>query len=252
MSLDLAFVDWARTFDLSRRPAGIADFCDGSLFNELLAEIDPQWFKSRTPTDLGDNWVLKFNGLKKTYKLVTSYYEEVLGQTHIQVIAVPNLTAIARDDDTEEVLKFAQLIVTMAVQCEHNQKHIERIQELQPESQHALMLAIEQIMQKLSEAAANDAMALERPGSSAAVLADEKVLLESENTSLHDQLRALKAKYDDLAAEKRELQFGLKEMQQQQQISASSSSSGKDSSSPLAPSTADFILRSQIDNLKAE
>ncbi|KAJ3020272.1 UNVERIFIED_CONTAM: Protein Hook 1 [Siphonaria sp. JEL0065] len=246
MSLDLAFVDWARTFPLSHRPSGIASFCDGGLFSEILAEIDPAWFKARTGAELGDNWVLKFNGLKKTYKLVTSYYDEVLGQTHVSTaLAVPNLTAIARDDDTEEVLKFAQLVVTLAVQCENNQKHIERIQSLAPESQHALMLAIEQIMSRLQEAAAfAEANDLDRPGSSAAILADEKVILEAENSSLHEQLRNLKAKYEELQAEKRELQFGMKEMQQ---------ASGQEGAGATAgPASADFVLRSQIDILKAE
>ncbi|KAJ3290095.1 hypothetical protein HDU79_003511 [Rhizoclosmatium sp. JEL0117] len=240
MSLDLAFVDWARTFPLSRTASGIADFCDGTLFNEILGEIDGPWFKGRAGPDAGDNWVLRFNGLKKTHKLVTTFYDEVLGLRGVHALPIPNLTAIARDADTEEVLKFAQLVVVLAVQCEHNQIHIERIQSLPPESQHALMLAIEQIMTRLQEAAADEATHMERPGSSAAVLADEKVVLEAENKKLHDQLIALKAKYDEVLSEKREM-FGLAEAK---------AKAGSDSAGPVA--SADFILRSQIDNLKAE
>ncbi|KAI9332997.1 HOOK protein-domain-containing protein, partial [Obelidium mucronatum] len=251
------------TFRLSYPPSGIAAFCDGTLFNEILAEIDPAWFKPRAAADGGDNWVLKFNGLKKTHKLVTAYYDEVLGQRHAATaLPAPNLTAIARDDDTGEVLKFAQLVVALAVQCENNQPHIARIQALAPEAQHALMLAIEQvfgvsflsafdltfhpqIMASLQEAnALADANDLGRPGSSAAILADEKVVLEAENSALHEQLRTLKAKYEEVQAEKRELQFGMKEMQ---------TVSGQDGANATAgPASADFVLRSQIDILKAE
>ncbi|KAI8619638.1 HOOK protein-domain-containing protein [Chytriomyces sp. MP71] len=240
--MDSAFLEWASTFDLSRPPVSLIDFCDGSFINEILAEIDSIWFKRLRPVDAGDNWVLKFNGLKKTYKLITSYYEEVLNQPHVSAALVgdafvPNLTAIARDSDTDEVLKLARLIVCLAVQCDNNQAHIERIQGLKPESQHALMLAIEQVMTRLTEASAAglDTDRPERPGTSM-LTNDEKIALEAENATLNDQLRLLKKKYEDVMVEKNQL-F---------ELSKEAHSLGGDTSK------LDFVLRSQNDTLKAE
>ncbi|KAJ3355007.1 hypothetical protein HDU83_004178 [Entophlyctis luteolus] len=245
MSLDLAFVDWARTFDLSRAPSGINDFCDGALFNELLTEIDPVWFKRSRNLETGDNWVLRFNGLKKTYKLITSYYEEVLGQPYVRTLNAPNLTAIARDDDSAEALVLATLIIALAVQCENNQTFISRIQTLGQEQQHALMLAIEQTITQLNEAAANAEFAqdLNRPGSSAAILSDEKALLETQNSALNEQLQGLKAKYDELMSEKLELKSRLNSVTTNDFVEQNSITVEK---------TADFVLKSQIENLKVE
>ncbi|KAJ3244516.1 hypothetical protein HDU78_010823 [Chytriomyces hyalinus] len=243
--MDAAFLEWALTFRLSHSPSGLGDFCDGGLINEILAEIDGQWFKRLRTVDAGDNWVLKFNGLKKTYKLVTSYYEEVLNQPHAITafsgdLFVPNLTAIARDNDTDELLKLGRLIVALAVQSDNNQAYIEKIQGLKPESQHALMLAIEQVMARLAEATNNaslmdDQSRPERPGTSM-LAPEEKLALEAENFSLNEQLRTLKQKYDSVVSEKKELL----------DIQSKDSSSGGDTNKM------DFVLRTQINHLKAE
>ncbi|KAJ3104069.1 hypothetical protein HK100_004106, partial [Physocladia obscura] len=258
---DESWINRARTYELSRTPNGISDFCDGVLMNEILTEIDPLWFKKGrgVALDTGDNWVLRFNALKKTYKLMTTYYEEVLAQPYVRLLPAPNLTAIARDNDSLETLSLSVLVITLAVQSENNQQHIARIQHLAPEQQHALMLAIEQIMTQLSQAAANaDALdaAANRPGSSAAVLSDEKALLESENASLLEQLRAMRSKYENTLADKRDLQLRLQAATSARNDSSSSSESdsvsAKNPASVGASTTADFILKSQIDNLKAE
>ncbi|KAJ3115763.1 hypothetical protein HK100_001253 [Physocladia obscura] len=191
---------------------------------------------------------------------MTTYYEEVLAQPFVRLLPAPNLTAIARDNDSLEAVSLAVLVITLAVQCENNQQHIAHIQRLAPEQQHALMLAIEQVMTQLSQAAANadalDATA-NRPGSSAAVLSDEKALLESENASLLEQLRVLRSKYENSLADKRDLQLRLQAATSAGNDSSSTSSesdsvSAKNLVSVGASTTADFILKSQIDNLKAE
>ncbi|KAJ3333713.1 hypothetical protein HDU76_004859 [Blyttiomyces sp. JEL0837] len=232
-----AIVSWVNTCAISRHCDTIEDLSDGTIFYEILAEIDPQWFKLVRSIDTGDNWVLKFNNLKKLYKLLTGYYEEVLGQ-NTSALDVPNLTSIARDSESSEILKLAQLIVALAVQCEHNQKYIAKIQSLEELSQHALMLAIEQVMERLSMTGGKTIS----PGAgspASAVLNEEKALLETENSALREKLRLLQSKYDDLASEKRDLQTGLRDMEQS---ISELSGAGK----------VDFMLRTEIDNLKAD
>ena len=108
---------------------------------------------------MGDNWVLKFNNLKKLYKLIQRFYEEVLeASTHN--LESPNLNAIAKDGDVGELLKLCRLVVALAVQCENNQIYIEKIQGLSQRSQHALMLSIEQVMKGLGSAEGSPSMYL--------------------------------------------------------------------------------------------
>jgi len=96
--------------------------------------------------DLSDNWVLKFNNLKKLNKLVTRYYEEVLGQQEFSdKIPSINLTAIAKDADVDEILKLCQLVIVIAVLNDNNSIYIEKMQSLSQSSQHALMVCIEQV-----------------------------------------------------------------------------------------------------------
>lgn len=56
-----------------------------------------------------------------------------------------NLNSIAKDDDIRETIKLCQLIICIAVQCHKNQIYIGKIQSLSQQSQHALMLSIEEV-----------------------------------------------------------------------------------------------------------
>ncbi|KAJ3195407.1 hypothetical protein HK101_000313 [Irineochytrium annulatum] len=237
-----AVVNWVNTFgSLSRHCDVIQDCADGGIFYEILSEIDGQWFKLVRSIDTGDNWVLKFNNLKKLYKLLTGFYEEVLGQ-NTAALDVPNLTAIARDSDVAEILKLAQLIIALAVQCEQNQRYIVMIQGLDAGSQHALMLAIEQVMSKLAAGgtkSSNDIFYPDTPTALSPVARKDAEELEAANDLLRKQLSQLQFKYDELVSEKKDLQSGLLDMEHSiSQLSGA----GK----------VDFILRTEIDNLKVE
>ncbi|KAG0096566.1 hypothetical protein BGZ93_004327 [Podila epicladia] len=148
--LSNAFEEWVNTFEgISRQCQHISDLSDGIVLFEVAADIDPKWFKLIRSAEMGDNWVLKYNNLKKLHKLVTRYIEEKLGQT-LSELDPPNLNAIAKTGDTIEVLKLCELVIAIAVQCERNQHYIHKIQSLPHTSQHALMLSLEQIMAALN------------------------------------------------------------------------------------------------------
>lgn len=93
---------------------------------------------------MGDNWVHKYNNLKKLHKLVTRYLEEKQGQS-LSKLDPPNLNMIAKDGDSLEVLKLCELVIAVAVQCDRNQHYIQKIQTLPEISQHALMISLEQV-----------------------------------------------------------------------------------------------------------
>ncbi|KAI8909710.1 hypothetical protein EDD86DRAFT_181974, partial [Gorgonomyces haynaldii] len=122
----------------------LLDFAEGSLLGEVLFKVDPVWFKKNRPQSMADNWIVKFNNLKRIYKLVEHYFEEILGL--VLKDEQPNLTFICRDDNEEELLMFVNMIICIAVQCESNHMFIEKTQTLSEEDQQRLMEMIEQTM----------------------------------------------------------------------------------------------------------
>ncbi|KAK5807939.1 hypothetical protein F5H01DRAFT_255878, partial [Linnemannia elongata] len=133
------------TFENISRPCRhISDLSDGIILFEVAADIDPKWFKLIRSADMGDNWVHKYNNLKKLHKLVTRYLEEKQGQS-LSKLDPPNLNMIAKDGDSLEVLKLCELVIAVAVQCDRNQHYIQKIQTLPEISQHALMISLEQV-----------------------------------------------------------------------------------------------------------
>ncbi|KAI9491198.1 hypothetical protein BDB00DRAFT_914508, partial [Zychaea mexicana] len=133
---------------ISHRCTHITDLSDGIILFEVLADIDPKWFKLIRSADVGDNWVLKINNLKKLHKLVSRYFEEVLDRDSENLPSV-NLNAIAKDADIKETIKLCQLVICIAVMCNKNQIYIAKIQDLSQTAQHALMLSIEDVIKTI-------------------------------------------------------------------------------------------------------
>jgi protein HOOK3 len=93
---------------------------------------------------VGDNWVLKINNLKKLYKLVSRYYEEVLDMSFTNLPEV-NLNAIAKDSDPRGIIQLCKYILTIAVMCSDNLKYIQNIQLLSEGSQNHIKKFIEEV-----------------------------------------------------------------------------------------------------------
>lgn len=106
---------------------------------------DPKWFKQISRSESAGNWVVRFNNQKKLHKLITRYFEDVVGQDP-ELLPAVNLTAIAKDADLHELLLMCQLVIAIAVQSDNNKTYIEMIQSLTQKSQHALMVSIEEVM----------------------------------------------------------------------------------------------------------
>jgi protein HOOK3 len=69
-----------------------------------------------------DNWVLKFNNLKRLFKLLTQFCEDELGLRHVSThLEQPDLNAMAKVSSPAETLKFVRIILLAAVQCKKNQ-----------------------------------------------------------------------------------------------------------------------------------
>ncbi|KAI9595395.1 HOOK protein-domain-containing protein [Syncephalis fuscata] len=212
-NIAIGFVEWVieskldvNTFDNLPQPVNHAfDLVDGIVLHDILLDIDPKWFKTSKPTEINGNWVLTFNNLKKIYKVLTRYYEEILGFPAgfpAGALAVPNLNAIAKENDLVELVKLFQLIIAMAVQCGRNQVYIEKIQSLSQESQHALMVTIEEVMSSLaSENADAESDLLFSPTVSRTDAASTFDITESD-----EQVYRIQMEYNQILAQKRELE----------------------------------------------
>ncbi|KAJ2819179.1 hypothetical protein FBU31_005623, partial [Coemansia sp. 'formosensis'] len=203
---------------------------------------------------IGDNWVLKMNNLKKLYKLVTRYYEEVLGYPTSN-LAEPNLAAIAKNEEADELLKLCHLILTLAVQCERNQVYIGKIMSLGEEDQRSLMVSIESVLAQLGsaepdgEADGNDIDMDDESRSNdgtdpvARLQAElmksyaEKDELEKSAHELSVEHRQVQNKYEELLVLNEELKMRMDDLEKSM---ARADKSGR----------ADFLLRAEIENLK--
>ncbi|ORY99986.1 hypothetical protein BCR43DRAFT_434696 [Syncephalastrum racemosum] len=142
-----AFIEWINSFDHISHPCkSIGDLYDGIVLFEVLADIDPKWFKLIRSADVGDNWVLRVNNLKKLHRLVSLFYKEKLNRDPSTLPSV-NLNLIAKEADIDETISLCQLVLGIAMQCDlpQRQTYIEKIQSLSQPCMQVLMQKIEEV-----------------------------------------------------------------------------------------------------------
>lgn len=94
--------------------------------------------------------MLKNANLKKLYKIISRYFEDMLGQDFSRLPEV-DIAAIAKDADEREILMLCKLVLYISVHCAGCAKYIHVIQtQLLPQHQTYLMDAIEQVMRPLN------------------------------------------------------------------------------------------------------
>lgn len=243
-----AFFAFFATFDLGRPVSTATDLSDGAALFAVLALVDANYFcqPARASSQSSDNWVLRFSALKRLYRLLTQYFEDVL-QKPTSSLDVPNLQAAAKDSDVAALLIMCRMTLAVAVQCEKNREIIEHIQRLDEDAQHHLMKAIEQVMVKISTSPDDSS------GSAASMTEDDhyyriqsersQILAEKENTekvyaALLEEHRTLQTNFDDVVSEKEDTLSRLREAQHDVENRHNDK--------------ADAHMRAEIDRLRAE
>jgi len=195
-TLESSILNWINTFELKNPVHTIEELYDGVVFNEILNDINPAWFKLQpNEGENSENWVVIFNRLKKIYSLVSGYYAEELSQSIIEIES-PNFNSISKNKDSKEIIKFAQLILVLAVQSEKNKEYISKITSLNQANQQWIMISIEEIMDKLSK------------------VNDSNETFNEPNQS-EVTIRLLKAERDELYEKKKELANKLESVQRE-------------------------------------
>ncbi|KAG8932676.1 hypothetical protein FRC02_000779 [Tulasnella sp. 418] len=244
-----AFLAWITAFELSRPVSSLADLSDGAALFDILSVVDAEYFRApvRPSAQPSENWVLRFNSLKRLYRLMTQYFAEVLNQPDASSLDVPDLQSIAKDHTTSEILRLCRLTIAIAVQSQKAPDVVKKIQDLKESDQAALMRAIEQVMLKLGsgsssshrpEASMTDDDHFYHIQSERSKIFTEKETLEKVYQSLLEEHRTLQTSFDDLTLEKDDLSSQLRDMRRQ--------------ADDRRNDRADAYMKAEIDRLKTE
>ncbi|CAO3636083.1 unnamed protein product [Cunninghamella echinulata] len=237
----------------------VVELADGVVLSDILNDVDGKWFKqipNQTDTDL--SFVHRLNNQKIIYKLITRYFEDVLGQDP-EYLPPVDLNAIAKEADPHQLLIMCQLVIAIAVQSDNNHMYIEMIQSLSQLSQQALMVSIEEVMNYFNTEENNHRASQlsmtsgttttksiytdsDLPFKSQAEL--EKILMEKKhfemaNAQLLIDYEELHEQFEDLLDEKEDLKHRLNDMDT---AIAHANDTGK----------ADSVMRAELDHVKQD
>ncbi|KAJ3598916.1 hypothetical protein NHX12_032879 [Muraenolepis orangiensis] len=142
---------WLQTFNTPSSCNTLTELTNGEAMSQALHHIDSVWFSNswlgRIKPDVGDNWRLKMNNLKKILQMMVDYYGEVLGE-QMSDFPLPDVALVAEHTDPLNVGRLLQLILGCAVKCERKQEYIQIIMTLEESVQHVVMTAIQELMSR--------------------------------------------------------------------------------------------------------
>uniref|UniRef100_A0A673ZAQ1 Hook microtubule-tethering protein 1 n=1 Tax=Salmo trutta TaxID=8032 RepID=A0A673ZAQ1_SALTR len=132
-----------QTFNTAAPCTTVEELTTGAAISQALHQIDPAWFSEswlgRIKEDVGNNWRLKMNNLKKILQMMVDYYNE------IQEFPLPDLVKVAQHSDPVELGRLLQFTLGCAVKCERKQEYIQVIMTLEESVQHVVMTALQEV-----------------------------------------------------------------------------------------------------------
>ncbi|KAL1790173.1 Daple isoform X1 [Sigmodon hispidus] len=150
--LQSPLVTWVKTFG----PFGSGhqdnltlymDLVDGIFLNQIMLQIDPRPNNQRINKHVNNDVNLRIQNLSILVRNIKTYYQEVLQQ--LIVMNLPNVLMIGKDPlsgkSMEEIKKVLLLVLGCAVQCERKEEFIERIKQLDIETQAGIVAHIQEV-----------------------------------------------------------------------------------------------------------
>ncbi|XP_069853834.1 protein Daple isoform X4 [Dipodomys merriami] len=150
--LQSPLVTWVKTFG----PFGSGnqdnltmymDLVDGIFLNQIMLQIDPRPSNQRINKHVNNDVNLRIQNLTILVRNIKTYYQEVLQQ--LIVMNLPNVLMIGKDPlsgkSMEEIKKVLLLVLGCAVQCERKEEFIERIKQLDIETQAGIVAHIQEV-----------------------------------------------------------------------------------------------------------
>ncbi|XP_069639723.1 protein Daple isoform X4 [Haliaeetus albicilla] len=150
--LQSPLVTWVKTFGALGSGDGdnlgvYMDLVDGVVLNKIMLQIDPRPTNQRVNKHVNNDTYLRVQNLTILVRNIKTYYQEVLQQ--LIVMNLPNVLMIGKDPlsgkSMDEIKKLLLLILGCAVQCERKEEFIERIKQLDIETQAAIVSHIQEV-----------------------------------------------------------------------------------------------------------
>ncbi|XP_041327817.1 protein Daple isoform X3 [Pyrgilauda ruficollis] len=150
--LQSPLVTWVKTFgDLGsgdQDNLGVyMDLVDGVVLNKIMLQIDPRPTNQRVNKHVNNDTYLRVQNLTILIRSIKTYYQEVLQQ--LIVMNLPNVLMIGKDPlsgkSMDEIKKLLLLVLGCAVQCERKEEFIDRIKQLDIETQAAIVSHIQEV-----------------------------------------------------------------------------------------------------------
>ncbi|XP_074091599.1 protein Daple isoform X5 [Macrotis lagotis] len=152
--LQSPLVTWVKTFG----PFGsenednltmYMDLVDGIFLNKIMLQIDPRPTNHRINKHVNNDVNLRIQNLTILVRSIKTYYQEVLQQ--LIVMNLPNVLMIGKDPlsgkSMDEIKKVLLLVLGCAVQCERKEEFIEKIKQLDIETQAGIVAHIQEVTQ---------------------------------------------------------------------------------------------------------
>ncbi|XP_051476930.1 protein Daple [Apus apus] len=150
--LQSPLVTWVKTFGAlgsgDEDHLGIyMELVDGVVLNKIMLQIDPRPTNQRVNKHVNNDTYLRVQNLTILVRNIKTYYQEVLQQ--LIVMNLPNVLMIGKDPlsgkSMDEIKKLLLLVLGCAVQCERKEEFIERIKQLDIETQAAIVSHIQEV-----------------------------------------------------------------------------------------------------------
>lgn len=150
--LDSPLVTWVKTFgpcgtENENKLSMFMDLVDGVFLNKIMLQIDPRPSNQRINKHVNSDVNLRIQNLTILVRHIKNYYQEVLQQ--LIVMSLPNVLLIGKDPLTgksmEELKKILLLMLGCAVQCDRKEEYIERIKQLDIETQAGIVGHIQEV-----------------------------------------------------------------------------------------------------------
>ncbi|XP_054571430.1 protein Daple [Eptesicus fuscus] len=123
------------------------DLADGVFLNQVMLQIDPRPTNQRINQHVNNDVNLRIQNLTVLVRNIKTYYQEVLQQ--LIVMNLPNVLMIGKDPlsgkSMEEIKKVLLLVLGCAVQCERKEEFIDRIKQLDIETQAGIVAHIQEV-----------------------------------------------------------------------------------------------------------
>ncbi|XP_066463651.1 protein Daple isoform X2 [Eleutherodactylus coqui] len=148
--LESPLVTWVKTVGPCGNDSKLAiymDLADGVFLNKIMLQIDPRPSNQRINKHVNNDINLRIQNLTILVRHIKTYYQEVLQQ--LIVMTLPNVLLISKDPLTgrsmEEMKKILLLMLGCAVQCDRKEEYIEKIKQLDIETQEGIVSHIQEV-----------------------------------------------------------------------------------------------------------